>query len=44
MNIECDVLGKYVDHLLHYGSAAQDEERDSSSGISRDFLAANGFV
>ncbi|MEK3748905.1 riboflavin synthase [Paenibacillus sp. FSL E2-8871] len=44
VNIECDVLGKYVDHLLHYGSAAQDEERDSSSGISRDFLAANGFV
>ncbi|WP_410514756.1 riboflavin synthase [Paenibacillus sp. BR2-3] len=43
VNIECDVLGKYVDHLLHYGSAAQNEE-DKPSGISRDFLAANGFV
>jgi len=43
VNIECDVLGKYVDHLLHYGSAAGNEE-DKPSGISKDFLAANGFV
>ncbi|ULO09261.1 riboflavin synthase [Paenibacillus sp. 19GGS1-52] len=44
INIECDVLGKYVDHLLHYGSAAHNDKDESSSGISRDFLAANGFV
>lgn len=44
VNIECDVLGKYVDHLLHYGSSSQNEEDESNSGISRDFLAANGFV
>lgn len=44
VNLECDVLGKYVDHLLHYGSSAQNEEDQSSSGISHDFLAANGFV
>jgi len=44
VNIECDVLGKYVDHLLHYGSAAQNEEPGKTTGISRDFLAANGFV
>lgn len=44
INIECDVLGKYVDHLLHYGSGAGTDEDDSSSRISRDFLAANGFV
>ncbi|WP_379129049.1 riboflavin synthase [Paenibacillus sp. sgz500958] len=43
VNIECDVLGKYVDHLLHYRSSAQNEE-EKPSGISRDFLAANGFV
>lgn len=44
VNIECDVLGKYVDHLLHYRSSAPDEDDKASSGISRDFLAANGFV
>lgn len=44
INIECDVLGKYVDHLLHYSSGAGHEEDGNSSRISRDFLAANGFV
>ncbi|NUU63341.1 riboflavin synthase [Paenibacillus agri] len=45
VNIECDVLGKYVDHLLRYGSAGREEEaEDISSGISHDFLAANGFI
>lgn len=43
INIECDVLGKYVDHLLHYRGSGSGEE-ESSSRISRDFLAANGFV
>ncbi|MBY0010267.1 riboflavin synthase [Paenibacillus typhae] len=43
INIECDVLGKYVDHLLHYRGTGSGEE-ESSSRISRDFLAANGFV
>ncbi|WP_042196990.1 riboflavin synthase [Paenibacillus camerounensis] len=43
INIECDVLGKYVDHLLHYRGTGSEEE-ESSSRISRDFLAANGFV
>lgn len=44
INIECDVLGKYVDHLLHYSSGAGQEDDENSSRISRDFLAANGFV
>jgi len=43
VNIECDVLGKYVDHLLHYRSTSSNED-EKVSGISRDFLAANGFV
>ncbi|WP_342561870.1 riboflavin synthase [Paenibacillus sp. FSL R7-0345] len=43
INIECDVLGKYVDHLLHY-RGADNKEEESSSRISHDFLAANGFV
>lgn len=44
VNLECDVLGKYVDHLLHYGSRSGNEEAAGSSKISHDFLAANGFV
>lgn len=43
INIECDVLGKYVNHLLHYRGDGGGQE-ESSSRISRDFLAANGFV
>lgn len=43
INIECDVLGKYVDHLLHYSAGAGHEEDENSSRISRDFTA-NGFV
>jgi riboflavin synthase len=44
VNIECDVLGKYVDHLLHYSSGAGAGEEENSSRISHDFLAANGFL
>ncbi|AIQ13558.1 riboflavin synthase [Paenibacillus durus] len=47
VNIECDVLGKYVDHLLRYGSSPQnaaDEEEAEGSRISSEFLAANGFL
>ncbi|KAA9007413.1 riboflavin synthase [Paenibacillus spiritus] len=43
VNLECDVLGKYVDHLLHYGSTPAGEGR-SESKISSEFLAANGFL
>lgn len=47
VNLECDVLGKYVDHLLRYGSSPQNEEdREEAEGsrISTEFLAANGFL
>ncbi|MFP4974747.1 riboflavin synthase [Paenibacillus sp. CN-4] len=46
VNLECDVLGKYVEHLLRFGPRDQDveEEDNRGSGISRDFLAANGFM
>ncbi|MNV46591.1 Riboflavin synthase [compost metagenome] len=47
VNIECDVLGKYVDHLLRYGSSSQNNEENGRGGgsrISSDFLAANGFL
>ncbi|MFC4103780.1 riboflavin synthase [Paenibacillus xanthanilyticus] len=46
INIEGDVLGKYVDHLLRYpGAAGQDGEqnRKKSGGLTAAFLAENGF-
>lgn len=43
VNIECDVLGKYVEHLLNYGSSRQPNE-EKSSGINMEYLAKNGFA
>lgn len=47
VNLECDVLGKYVEHLLKFGkdsSGQEDETAGGASGIDLPFLAANGFV
>lgn len=43
INIECDILGKYVEHLLNYGSEGNSSRR-SKAGISRDYLAEHGFA
>lgn len=43
VNIENDILGKYVDHLLHYGK--QDSGSGTGdSGISKQYLAEHGFA
>lgn len=49
VNMECDVLGKYVEHLLKFGRAqngtAQDDEpEDSRGGINLAFLSEHGFA
>lgn len=49
VNIECDVLGKYVEHLLNFkvqgtGSHSQEEETDARGGIDLPFLSRNGFA
>ena len=49
VNIECDVLGKYVDHLLRYGRSGpenetKDSNRSGSGGLSAAFLAEHGFM
>lgn len=46
VNIECDVLGKYVDHLLHYRDRGGESGRQTGSrgGLSAAFLADNGFA
>ncbi|MEC0089817.1 riboflavin synthase [Paenibacillus macquariensis] len=43
VNIECDVLGKYVEHLLNYGSSRQQDDV-KPSGIDMEYLAQNGFA
>ena len=39
VNLECDIIGKYVEKLLAFGG---DEERPAG-GITEEFLIANGF-
>lgn len=38
LNLECDVIGKYVEKLLNFNS-----KNKNSSNISEDFLKENGF-
>lgn len=37
VNLECDVLGKYVDHLLNY-------KPENKSGMNLSFLSEHGFI
>lgn len=37
VNLECDVLGKYVDHLLNY-------KPKGKSGMNLSFLSEHGFI
>ncbi|WP_013321996.1 riboflavin synthase [Gloeothece verrucosa] len=40
VNLECDILGKYVEQLLSYPSA----KKDKNTQISLDFLTENGYL
>ncbi|QJC51818.1 riboflavin synthase [Paenibacillus albicereus] len=49
VNLECDVLGKYVDHLLRFGGRAESADsgkpgRAAGGSLSAAFLAENGFA
>lgn len=44
VNLENDIVGKYIDKLLHFNEDAEGEQSSKKeSGISMDFLAQNGF-
>ncbi|WP_211745081.1 riboflavin synthase [Paenibacillus sp. Marseille-Q4541] len=43
VNIECDVIGKYVNHLLGYAQNHSGSKADQSSALSYDFLSSHGF-
>lgn len=40
VNLENDIIGKYVDRLLHFDSQEQEKK---NSGITMDFLTKHGF-
>lgn len=46
VNIECDMLGKYVEHLLNFGSgvAAGSAGSKGRSGLTTAYLAEHGFL
>lgn len=45
VNLENDIVGKYIDKLMHFDDSRLDEKKDKSSGeISMEFLAENGFM
>ena len=42
VNLECDLIGKYVEKLLL--GKAEEEKQTASGGITEAFLAENGFM
>ncbi|MDD7208918.1 MAG: riboflavin synthase [Lachnospiraceae bacterium] len=43
VNLENDMVGKYVEKLLRYGEVPAEEKEEKKSGITMDFLIKNGF-
>ena len=39
VNLECDIIGKYVEKLLFYR-----DKSDKKNGMTMDFLYENGFI
>ena len=47
VNLENDIVGKYIDKLLHFDvedEAVTDYNTEASGGVSMEFLSENGFV
>lgn len=44
MNLENDIVGKYIDKLIHFKDAKPEDGEAAAGGISIDFLAKNGFL
>jgi len=41
VNLECDMVGKYIEKLLNF---EKKESKDSNNGLSEEFLKNNGFM
>jgi riboflavin synthase len=44
VNVECDILGKYIERLLHFRSPEASGSKSSSGGLSASFLSEHGFM
>jgi riboflavin synthase len=44
VNLECDILGKYVEHLLGFGQKSGGRADISGGGLTEALLRENGFV
>jgi riboflavin synthase len=44
VNLECDVLGKYIERLLTFRAQAQDQGSRQTSKLSAAFLTEHGFM
>ncbi|WP_044975709.1 riboflavin synthase [Ruminococcus sp. HUN007] len=44
VNIECDMIGKYVEKLLGSNQVETGQVVDNKTGITSEFLARNGFM
>ena len=44
VNLENDIVGKYIDKLLHFEDFTSEADNVASVGISVDFLSRNGFI
>jgi riboflavin synthase len=44
VNIETDMIGKYVERFLRGEASSQNEDTSEKSGIDMDFLAKTGFI
>lgn len=42
VNLECDIIGKYIEKLMK--PAPEEQNNSVNSGISMDFLTQNGFL
>lgn len=42
VNLENDLVGKYIEKLMHFNP--ESEEKEKETGISMDLLAENGFL
>ena len=43
VNLECDIIGKYVEKLMRPAPAVEEQETKKESGITEDFLKKYGF-
>jgi riboflavin synthase len=44
VNLECDILGKYVEHLLGFGQKSGGRADISGGGLTEALLRENGFI